>query len=110
MTPEGTLQAQIIEALVDAGHLVIRINQGARGGRNYPARWWSAYLNGGRQNVAGISDVLSLGMDGRLYCLELKTATGTAREMQLTFQEEARRRGAVVGVARTVAEVREMVR
>lgn len=109
MTPEGELQAAVIRALIDALHLVLRVNQGAKGGRNLPARWWSAYFSGGQQQSAGISDVLSLGMDGRLYCWELKTSTGKARQAQLDFQAEARRRGAQVAIVRSVDELRGML-
>ncbi len=103
---ENEFQKSVIQYLVDEGHLVIRINQRAKGGRNYPARWWSAYHNGGRQNISGISDVLSVDMEGRLFCWELKAVLGMAREMQITFQDEARRRGAVVAIVKDFETVR----
>lgn len=103
MTPEQALQARVIQHLTDRGHLVIRINQGAKGGRNLPARWWSIYTNGGKQHTSGISDLLTF--DGRLWCWELKAGTGTAREAQIEFQREAARRGARVCIPRSLDEI-----
>lgn len=109
MTPEQALQQRVIQYLTDCGHLVLRINQGAKGGRNLPARWWSIYREQGKQQAAGISDVLSLGTDARLYCWELKSETGKARQSQVDFQYEAERRGAVVSIANSLDAVKAVI-
>lgn len=109
MTPEQALQTRVIQYLTDSGHLVIRINQGAKGGRNLPARWWSIYREQGKQQVSGISDVVSLAPSGRLFCWELKSHTGRARQAQLDFQYEAERRGATVSIANSLDAVKAVV-
>lgn len=57
----------------------------------------------------GFSDLFCVLPDGRAAFLEIKTATGRIRPEQTAFLEAMRKRGAIAGVARSVADALQLM-
>lgn len=105
MTPEGKLQADIIELLVRLGHLVTRVNSGGTGNRQ-ASRW---YVDEPTARTRGAFDLFSLAPNGQMYYLDPK-ATRKPSPEQLEFAEAARQRGAIVAFPRSLEEVLEVIK
>lgn len=88
-------------ALSAGGHQVFRGNVGM------------FYTKDGRPVRSGLppgfSDIFGFTSDHRPFFLEIKTVTGRIRPEQTAFLDAMRKRGAIAGVARSVAEALQMM-
>lgn len=98
---ESDLMRTIMIALSAGGHQVFRGNVGM------------FYTKDGRPVRSGLptgfSDLFGFTADQRPFFLEIKTATGRIRPEQTAFLDAMRRRGAIAGVARSVADALQMM-
>jgi VRR-NUC domain len=99
---EADLMRQIMVALSEDGHFVARANVGL------------FFTKDGRPVHAGLpvgfSDIFGhRASDARAFYIEIKTPTGLASPQQLAFIAAMQRRGAIAGVARSVAEARALL-
>lgn len=124
--PETILQTKIIEALTKQGWLVLRVNQGRRGGVVMSRYWlpnlnaeWSVELaqrrwpdgnvltglvNLQNEQKSGYPDLTAF-KDGRCVFLEIKTDSGTPSGSQLMFAEIAKKAGFAHAFVNTVHDV-----
>ncbi|MEY8435074.1 VRR-NUC domain-containing protein [Streptococcus hyointestinalis] len=96
MTTESSIQNQIRVALSKAGYMVFRINVGKV--RMADGRWFDTGA------PKGFSDLFGFRPDGQIFFIEVKNEIGKVRQDQKQFMEAMKKRGALVGVARSVAE------
>ena len=93
---ESGVQHRCMLALSEAGCVVFRANVGrfllADG------RWFTTGL------PTGFSDLFGMRPDGRMFFVEVKSATGRLRPEQQAFLDAMRARGAVAVVARSPDE------
>ncbi|HFI0332290.1 TPA: VRR-NUC domain-containing protein [Streptococcus suis] len=101
MTTESLIQNQIRVGLSKAGHAVFRVNVGKVKMQN--GRWFETGV------PKGFSDLFGFRPDGRIFFIEVKNETGKLRPEQKIFIEQMRKRGALAGVARSVADAMEIV-
>ena len=101
MTTESLIQNQIRVGLSKAGHTVFRANVGKV--RMADGRYFDTGL------PKGFPDLFGFRPDGRIFFIEVKNETGKVRPEQKIFIEKIRKRGALVGVARSVEEALEIV-
>lgn len=100
---EGDIQRQIMLALSEDGHACFRANVGlflTKDGRPVKSGL-----------PVGFSDLFGhRAGDARAFYIEVKTPTGRVRPEQVAFLDAMRRRGAIAGVARSVADALALVR
>lgn len=101
MTTESSIQNQIRVALSKAGYIVFRINVGKV--RMADGRWFDTGA------PKGFSDLFGFRPDGQVFFIEVKNEIGKVRQDQKQFMEAMKKRGALVGVARSVEEALEIV-
>lgn len=92
---EADIQKAIFETLIRLRFLVIRVNSGRKGVVSF-VRW---QVFGCEAQTTGISDILALSPNGRLYAIECKAPGEKAKSHQSTFLLEAEKRGAKAIVA-----------
>ena len=64
--------------------------------------------HGGMYGTAGIPDIIAC-IDGRFYCLEVKTDTGKPTELQKATIRKIRKSGGTAGVVRSVEDARALI-
>ena len=101
MTTESLIQNQVRVGLSKAGHTVFRANVGKV--RTADGRYFDTGL------PKGFPDLFGFRPDGRIFFIEVKKETGKVRPEQKIFIENIRKRGALAGVARSVADAMEIV-
>lgn len=98
---ESDLMRAVMIALSAEGHQVFRGNVGM------------FYTKDGRPVRSGLpvgfSDLFGFTADQRPFFIEVKTATGRIRPEQTAFLDAMRKRGAIAGVARSVAAALQMM-
>lgn len=97
---ESIIQAAIVQALSLLGVYLFSVPNDAAGAVSAAkgARLKALGLR------AGVSDLVLMGLDGRAYFLEIKTATGKLSDSQKKFQALCAARGWPYAVARSVDE------
>lgn len=93
---EHDIQNNIRMALAERGHMCFRVNVGKV--RTKDGRWFSTGA------PKGFSDLFGFRNDGQIFFIEVKNATGKAREEQIRFMELMKSKGAIAGIARSVDE------
>jgi len=102
---EADIQKQIFDYLVCSDFLVLRINSGRKGYIRFV--FWQAL---GLDTLSeGVSDLLALSPQGRLYAIELKKPGGKATKDQSIFLLEAGRRGAIPVVATCLEDIQRLL-
>ena len=101
MATESLIQNQIRVELSKAGHMVFRINVGKI--RMADGRWFETGA------PKGFSDLFGFRPDGQIFFIEVKNEKGRLREDQKKFMEAMKKRGALVGVARSVKDAMDIV-
>lgn len=102
-SPEAAVQAAIVDYLVSEGYLVIRVNSGQTGHVSF-VRWQVLGLS---WQDRGVSDLLALSPDGKLFAIECKSPGGALRPEQRRFLDEASRRGAITIIATSLRDVQK---
>jgi hypothetical protein len=85
---ETILQAALVDALLAARALVIRVNSGRAGYVSYN-RW----TVGGGWQTAGVSDLIAVMPDGEVLFIECKATGGQYTVMQVCFRAGVLARG-----------------
>ena len=101
MTTESLIQNQIRVAISQAGHMIFRANVGKV--RTSDGRVFDTGL------PKGFPDLFGFRPDGRIFFIEVKNETGKLRPEQEKFIEQMKKRGALVGVARSVEDAMRIV-
>ena len=101
MTTESSIQNQIRVALSRAGYMVFRINVGKV--RMVDGRWFDTGA------PKGFSDLFGFRPDGQVFFIEVKNEIGKVRQDQKQFMKAMKKRGALVGVARSVEDALKIV-
>lgn len=99
---EHDIQNLIRMELSKAGHTVFRINVGKVKMQN--GRWFETGVPKGYCDLSGFRKG-----DAKAFFIEVKNETGRVRPEQKLFIEQMRKRGALAGVARSVADAMEIV-
>ena len=102
MTTESSIQNQIRVALSKAGYMVFRINVGKV--RMVDGRWFDTGA------PKGFSDLFGFRPDGQVFFIEVKNEIGKVRQYQKEFMKAMKKRGVLVGVARSVEDALKIVR
>lgn len=103
-TPEGRIQAAILEWLQDQGIFAFRVNNAPIWDRHLN-NGYGAYRSQGKWSALGLSDIIAV-INGQAYFIEVKTPTGRQSADQKLFERRARNAGAVYLLARSVDDVR----
>ena len=106
MTIKGKEQAtqdNIRVALAQAGYVVFRTNVGKV--KTADGRWFDSGLPTGFPDLVGYKPE-----NGRIYFIEVKTATGKRRKDQVLFANGLRDKNVIYGVARSAEEAVAIVR
>lgn len=61
-----------------------------------------------KYELLGVSDILGC-IDGKLVCIEVKSATGRLSDNQKKFIEMIENAGGIAGVARNIDDVKEII-
>lgn len=101
MNSEHSIQNQIRVELSKAGYMVFRINVGKV--RMADGRWFDTGA------PKGFCDLFGFRPDGQIFFIEVKNEKGRVRDDQKKFMNAMRKRGALVGVARSVKEAMDIV-
>ena len=101
MKSEQEIQNEIRVGLSKAGHMVFRTNVGKV--RMMDGRWFDTGLPKGHPDLYGFSS------DGQIFYIEVKNEKGRVRDDQRKFMDAMKKRGALVGVARSVKEAMDIV-
>ncbi|WP_333604217.1 VRR-NUC domain-containing protein [Lactobacillus acetotolerans] len=106
MTIKGKEQAtqdNIRVALAQAGYIVFRTNVGKV--KTADGRWFDSGL------PTGFPDLVGYKLDnGKIFFIEVKTATGKRRKDQVAFANGLRDKNVIYGVARSAEEAVAIVR
>jgi hypothetical protein len=97
MQPEQAIQRAILELLRWRGIFCWKNNNS---GIYVKAR--NTYIP---SHAVGVSDILGVLPDGRILCVEVKTATGRLSEPQKLFLDSINERGGLAFVARSIEDV-----
>ena len=100
---EMATQDAIRVALAQAGYIVFRTNVGKV--KTADGRWFDSGLPGGFPDLVGYKPD-----NGRIYFIEVKTATGKRRKDQVLFANGLRDKNVIYGVARSAEEAVAIVR
>lgn len=101
MATESLIQNQIRVGLSKAGYMVFRINVGKI--RMADGRWFETGA------PKGFCDLFGFRPDGQIFFIEVKNEKGRLRDDQKKFMEAMKKRGALVGVARSVEDAMRIV-
>ncbi|AZF91128.1 Holliday junction resolvase [Streptococcus phage CHPC951] len=101
MVTESLIQNQIRVELSKAGYTVFRINVGKV--RMADGRWFDTGA------PKGFCDLFGFRQDGQIFFIEVKNEKGRLRDDQKKFMEAMKKRGALVGVARSVEDAMRIV-
>lgn len=101
MATESLIQNQIRVELSKAGYTVFRINVGKV--RMADGRWFETGA------PKGFCDLFGFRPDGQIFFIEVKNEKGRLRDDQKKFMEAMKKRGALVGVARSVKDAIRIV-
>lgn len=102
MTQESALMQDIIKALYDKGYKVFRINTGSVIDKKTGRRFSTG-------TPAGHPDLYGYLPGGRIFYIECKVKPNKATEKQQAFIEDARKRGALAGIAYSVKDALRIV-
>jgi len=100
---EQALQDAIRVALAQAGYIVFRTNVGKV--KTADGRWFDSGLPGGFPDLVGYKPD-----NGKIFFIEVKTATGKRRKDQVLFANRLRDKNVIYGVARSAEEAVAIVR
>ena len=101
MTTESLIQNKIRVELSKAGYMVFRINVGKV--RMADGRWFDTGA------PKGFCDLFGFRPDGQIFFIEVKNEKGRLRDDQKKFMDAMKKRGALVGVARSVKDAMRIV-
>lgn len=108
MNPETIIQKHILCAISAykevCGFEVFRMNNGAVWNKHA-----NAYQATGPWHPHGLADIMVLAPGGRVVWLEVKTATGTQSDDQITWQAMCERLGMLYAVVRSADEARAVL-
>lgn len=100
---EQAIQDSIRVALAQAGYIVFRTNVGKV--KTADGRWFDSGLPTGFPDLVGYKPE-----NGRIYFIEVKTATGKRRKDQVAFANGLRDKNVIYGVCRSAEEAVKVVR
>lgn len=100
---EAAIQDSIRVALAQAGYIVFRTNVGKV--KTDDGRWFDTGLPSGFPDLMGYKPE-----NGRIFFIEVKTATGKRRKDQITFAQGLKDKYVIYGVARSAEEAVTIVR
>lgn len=100
---EQAIQDSIRVALAQAGYVVFRTNVGKV--KTADGRWFDTGLPSGFPDLMGYKP-----SNGRIFFIEVKTATGKRRPDQVRFANGFRDKNVIYGVARSAEEAVKIVR
>jgi len=100
---EQAIQDGIRVALAQEGYVVFRTNVGKV--KTADGRWFDTGLPSGFPDLIGYKPE-----NGRLFFIEVKTATGRRRKDQVEFANQLRDKNIIYGVARSAEEAVEIVK
>jgi len=100
---EAVIQDSIRVALAQAGYIVFRTNVGKV--KTADGRWFDTGLPSGFPDLMGYKPE-----NGRIYFIEVKTATGRRRKDQVNFANGLKNKNVIYGVARSAEEAVTIVR
>lgn len=100
---EQALQDAIRVKLAQAGYIVFRTNVGKV--KTADGRWFDSGLPTGFPDLVGYKPE-----NGRIYFIEVKTATGKRRKDQVLFANGLRDKNVIYGVARSAEEAVKIVK
>lgn len=100
---EAVIQDSIRVSLAQAGYIVFRTNVGKV--KTADGRWFDSGLPIGFPDLVGYKPE-----NGRIYFIEVKTATGRRRKDQVAFANGLRNKNVIYGVARSADEAVTIVR
>nr|DAF42005.1 MAG TPA: Nuclease [Caudoviricetes sp.] len=103
MSPEHKIQNEIQIALSENGCRVFRANVGKV--RLEDGRWFDTGLPPGHPDLYGFRI-----SDGKVFYIEVKTATGKPRLDQITFHKMLNRYGIIHGIARSANDAVKIVK
>ena len=98
---EHDIQTQIRMEMAQRGYPVFRANVGKV--RTADGRYFDTGL------PKGFSDLFGFRSDGRIFFIEVKNEKGRLRDDQKKFMDAMKKRGALVGVARSVKDAMRIV-
>ena len=102
-TKEQAIQDSIRVALAQAGYIVFRTNVGKV--KTADGRWFDSGLPTGFPDLVGYKPD-----NGKIFFIEVKTATGKRRKDQVAFANGLRDKNVIYGVCRSAEEAVEIVR
>lgn len=100
---EAAIQDSIRVKLAQAGYVVFRTNVGKV--KTADGRWFDTGLPTGFPDLVGYKPE-----NGKIYFIEVKTATGKRRKDQVLFANGLRDKNVIYGVARSAEEAVKVVR
>ena len=100
---EAAIQDSIRVALAQAGYIVFRTNVGKV--KTADGRFFDTGLPTGFPDIMGYKPE-----NGRIFFIEVKTATGKRRKDQIRFANGLRDKNAIYGVCRSAEEAVEIVK
>lgn len=100
---EQATQDSIRVALSQAGYIVFRTNVGKV--RTADGRWFDSGLPTGFPDLVGYKPD-----NGKIFFIEVKTATGKRRKDQVLFAKGLQNRNVIYGVCRSAEEAVKIVR
>lgn len=100
---EAAIQDSIRVALAKAGYVVFRTNVGKV--KTADGRWFDSGLPTGFPDLVGYKPE-----NGRIFFIEVKTATGHRRKDQVAFANGLRDKNVIYSVCRSAEEAVEVVR
>ena len=100
---EMAIQDAIRVALAQAGYVVFRANVGKV--KTADKRWFDSGLPSGFPDLVGYKPD-----NGRIYFIEVKTATGKRRKDQVAFANGLRDKNVIYGVCRSAEEAVTIVK
>ena len=100
---EAAIQDSIRVALVQEGYIVFRTNVGKV--KTADGRWFDSGLPTGFPDLVGYKPE-----NGRIFFIEVKTATGKRRPDQVIFANGLRDKNVIYGVARSAKEAVTIVK
>lgn len=103
MGEEQSIQNDIRVKLAQAGYIVFRTNVGKI--KTADGRWFDTGL------PTGFPDLMGYKPDnGRIFFIEVKTATGKRRKDQVLFAQGLKNKNVIYGVARSADEAAKIVK
>jgi len=100
---EAVIQDSIRVKLAQAGYVVFRANVGKV--KTEDGRWFNTGLPSGFSDLFGYKPE-----NGKIYFIEVKTATGRRRKDQVAFANQLRDKHVIYGVCRSAEEAVTIVK